>query len=139
MVAQKKSLSREEMSALLVGWLAAWNEYDLDGVMELFHDEVLFENWTGARVKGRDRLYRAWSPWFKNHGGFRFLGEDSFFDEGEQKALFQWELEWPSTEGGKEGKREIRRGVDVIHFQDGKIIQKLTYSKTKVDIVQKDE
>lgn len=136
---QRKSLSREEMTELMVKWLEAWNEHDLDGVMELFHAEVLFENWTGARVKGKDRLYRAWAPWFKNQGGFRFLGEDFFFDEGEQKALFQWQLEWPSTESGHEAKLEIRRGVDVIHFQDGKIIQKLTYSKTKVDIVEKNE
>ena len=43
-------------------------------------------------------------------------------------------LEWPSGEKGYEGKREIRRGVDVIHFQDRKIIRKLTYSKTIVKI-----
>jgi len=43
-------------------------------------------------------------------------------------------LDWPSTEKGQEGKAEKRRGLDVIHFQDGKIIKKLTYSKTTVEI-----
>jgi hypothetical protein len=27
-----------------------------------------------------------------------------------------------------------RRGVDVMHFKDGKIIRKLTYSKTTLEI-----
>ncbi len=43
--------SREILEAL-AAWQEAWDRHDLDGVMELFHEEVLFENWTGARVKG---------------------------------------------------------------------------------------
>jgi hypothetical protein len=43
-------------------------------------------------------------------------------------------LEWPSFEKGYEGKSEKRRGVDVLHFEDGKIIKKLTYSKTTIEI-----
>ncbi len=31
-------------------------------------------------------------------------------------------------------KHEARRGSDVLHFKDGKIIQKLTYSKTTVEL-----
>ena len=38
------------------------------------------------------------------------------------------------TEKGYEGKPEKRRGVDVIHFKDGKIIEKLTYCKTRIEI-----
>jgi hypothetical protein len=37
-------------------------------------------------------------------------------------------------EPGQEGKQEKRRGVDVIHFEDGKIINKFTYSKTTLEI-----
>jgi hypothetical protein len=37
-------------------------------------------------------------------------------------------------EKGCEGRIEKRRGVDVMHFKDGKIIRKLTYSKTTIDI-----
>ena len=79
-------------------------------------------------------LRQAWQEWFDNHGGFRFIEEELFADEAEQKVLYRWQLEWPSLEAGYEGRFEIRRGVDVIHFQDGKIINKLTYSKTVVDI-----
>jgi hypothetical protein len=33
-----------------------------------------------------------------------------------------------------EGKPERRRGVDVMHFRDGLIIKKYTYSKTTLEI-----
>jgi len=43
-------------------------------------------------------------------------------------------LDSPSFEKGFAGKQEQRRGVDLLHFKDGKIIEKLTYSKTTVQI-----
>ena len=55
-------------------------------------------------------------------------------DELVQKALYRWVLEWPSMEPGFEDKPEIRKGVDVIHFEEGKIINKLTYTKTTLEI-----
>ena len=127
-------LSRDEIREALNQWNHAWDKHDLNGVMELFDDEVLFENWTGGKVKGKEALRQAWAPWFENHGGFRFTEEETFIDEAEQKALFRWQLQWPSFEKGYEGRPERRRGVDVLHFRDGKIIQKLTYSKTAVEI-----
>lgn len=127
-------LSREDIKIALRKWNLAWEEHDLDGVMELFHDDVIFENWAGGKAEGKGALRNAWEPWFKNHGGFRFTEEDMFIDEKEQKVLYRWLLEWPSPEKGYEGKNEKRRGVDVIHFRDGKIIKKMTYSKTTVDI-----
>lgn len=127
-------LSRDEIREALNQWNHAWDKHDLNGVMELFDDEVLFENWTGGKVKGKEALRQAWAPWFENHGGFRFTEEETFIDEAEQKALFRWQLQWPSFEKGYEGRPERRRGVDVLHFRDGKIIQKLTYSKTTVEI-----
>ncbi len=127
-------LSREEMISAIVEWEKYWNEHDIDRVMDLFHEEVVFEHWLDIRVKGKQNLYQSWVPWFKNHGGFRFTTEDLFVDEKEQKILYRWQLDWPSLEKGFEGKQEKRRGVDVVHFKDGKVIEKLTYSKTTVEI-----
>ncbi len=127
-------LSREEIEIILRRWNSTWDNHDLEGIMKFFHDDILFENWTGGRARGKETLRKAWSPWFENHGGFRFIEEDTFIDEGEQKVLYRWLLEWPSFERGYEGKWEKRRGIDIMHFQDGKIIQKLTYSKTTIEI-----
>jgi ketosteroid isomerase-like protein len=127
-------LSKEEISKAMAEWDLAWNNHDLNGVMELFHEDVFFQHWQGAIVRGKEALHQAWAPWFENHGGFRFTTEDLFVDEAEQKVLYRWQLDWPSLEKGYEGRPERRRGVDVVHFRDGKIIQKLTYSKTTVEI-----
>jgi len=127
-------LSRSAIKNLLIDWNQAWDRHDLEGVMQLFHEDVLFENWTGAKIRGRDSLEEAWAPWFENHGGFRFTGEDTFIDESEQKVLYRWQLDWPSMEKGFEGDHEVRHGVDVLHFKDGKIIKKLTYCKTTLEI-----
>ena len=126
--------SRKEIEDALRRWNLAWDNHDLDGVMQLFHDEITFENWTGGKASGKEALRKVWAPWFANHGGFRFIEEETFIDEREQKVLYRWLLEWPSFEKGYEGKPEKRRGIDVLHFKDGKIINKLTYSKTTIDI-----
>ena len=127
-------LTKQQIKEVLEKWNTAWDEHDLNGVMALFHDDVMFENWTGGKAQGKSALQKAWTSWFENHGGFRFTPEDTFIDEAEQKVLYRWTLDWPSPEKGYEGKPEKRRGVDVIHFQGGKIIQKLTYSKTTIEI-----
>ena len=126
--------SRREIEAALHKWHQAWADHNLDGVMELFHDDIFFENWTGAKAQGKEALRQAWASWFANHSGFRFTEEETFIDVEQQKVLYCWQLEWPSIEKGCEGRPEKRRGVDVMHFKDGKIIRKLTYSKTTLEI-----
>jgi hypothetical protein len=130
-------LTQKEIKTLLKAWHLAWEKYDLDGVLSLFHDDIFFENWTGAYVKGKKALRISWEPWFSHHGNFRFLEEETFIDEVHQKVLYRWILEWPSTEAGFEDRLEIRKGVDILHFQDGKIINKLTYTKTSIEIDNK--
>jgi hypothetical protein len=127
-------LSKVEIHKLIREWLIEWDKYNLDGVMEIMHEDVTFENWTGAIFCGKNRLRKSWIPWFNHHGNFKFFEEDLFIDEQEQKVLFQWKLEWPSPEKEYLGAKEIRRGVDVIHFLDGKIFQKYSYSKTTIQI-----
>ncbi len=127
-------LTRKEIESFWDNWNAAWDNHDLEGVMEFFHDDIYFNNWTGGSTKGKEQLRQAWHDWFLNHGNFKFIQEEIFIDVEDQKLLYRWELEWPSFEKGYEGKPEKRRGVDVIHFKDGKIINKLTYSKTTLEI-----
>ena len=88
-------LSKEEISKAMIQWELAWNDHDLTGVMELFHEDVFFEHWHGAIVQGKEALHQAWAPWFENHGGFRFTTEDLVVDEARQKVLYRWQLDWP--------------------------------------------
>lgn len=128
------SLTKSDMLDAIHLWLNAWDEHCLDGVMALMHDQVVFENWTGVAIAGKQALRRAWAPWFLRHGDFRFIYEDIFIDAEQQKALFQWRLEWPSLEAAYKGKPEVRSGVDVLHFLDGKIYKKYSYSRTTLMI-----
>ena len=89
-------LTRDEMAKTFAEWGVAWNEHDLDGVMDLFHDEIYFENWNGGSVRGKENLREAWAPWFANHGDFKFTTEETFIDEVDQKMLFRWQLDSPA-------------------------------------------
>jgi hypothetical protein len=126
--------SGNEINKIIIDWLVAWNSHDLEGVLSLLHDEIEFENWTGVSIRGKNQLRKEWRSWFLFHGNFRFQEEDIFFDREKQKLLLQWNLEWPSAELKYKGKIEVRRGVDVIHFMDGKILKKYSYSKTTLKI-----
>lgn len=127
-------LSRDELIRFMADWNQGWEDYDVDAVVEGFTEDVVFVNWTGGRAVGKDKVRAAWAPWFAEHGGFRFKAEDLFIDEEDQKVLYQWALHWPSPEPGHQGRPEIRRGVDVITFRDGKICRKLTYCQTTLEI-----
>jgi ketosteroid isomerase-like protein len=127
-------LTKTEILALINEWLEAWDNHDLVGVMFLMDENIVFENWTEDKIVGKKNLQRAWIPWFLNHGNFKFTAEDIFVDAEQQKVLFSWTLQWPSVEKYFKGKNEIRRGVDILHFKNGKILTKNTYSKTTVQI-----
>ena len=124
--------SRPEIIKFIDAWINVWEDHDFDGVMDLLHDDVVFENWTGEIVRGKNNLRKLWFPWFRFHGNFKFSKEDVFVDVQEQKVLFKWRLEWPSIEPEYRGRNEIRRGVDILQISDGKILKKYTYSKTTV-------
>lgn len=129
----KGVLTRDEIASALEKWNRAWEEYDLQGVLDLMGDNVFFENWNGGRVRGKDALREAWQGWFEGKD-FRFIPEDLFIDEEKQKVLYQWTLEWPCPDPSHENKTEKRKGVDVMTFQNRCIAVKRTYSQTALEI-----
>jgi hypothetical protein len=128
------NLPKAELQKLMNDWLLAWDSYNLDGVFMLFDDNIVFENWDGNTIIGKNNLKREWFHWFAHHGNFRFIKEDMFIDEQEQKILYSWTLKWPSIEKKLKGKPEVRRGVDILHFKEGMIYKKISFSKTTIEI-----
>lgn len=127
-------MSRSEIHEQFDKWLCAWNEHDLEGVMDFMHEEVIFNSWNGSSVCGKSMLKKSWQRWFNNHGNFKFTLEDLFIDEIEQKVMFSWELDWPLSEKNYLDKREKRKGVDILCLKDDKIYIKNTYTKTTLEI-----
>ena len=56
-------------------------------------------------------------------GGFDFTEEETFIDEKEQKVLYRWRLNGPHPKKAVKGSVKNDRGLDILHFQDGKIIK----------------
>lgn len=131
------NLSKAEIQQHFDEWLIAWNNHDINGVMKFIHNDIVFENWNGNIISGKKVLEQSWKFWFLHHGNFKFIQEDFFTDEGNQKITFTWQLEWPSIEKNYAGKPEKRRGVDILYLKEGKIYKKDTYSKTTIHIATK--
>ena len=121
-------LKRKEIEERLAHWYAAWAEYDLDGVLSLFHEQVRYRHWDGRVLIGRSLLRLVWSSWFARRD-FRFDEEETFIDEHAQKALYRWRL--TRSLPPHSGVTEEQSGVDVLHFHGGLITAKLTYSGTE--------
>ena len=56
-------LTRQEIETAFTKWGTAWNNHDLDGVMELFHNDIYFENsglagTVGVRMEAISNLNR---------------------------------------------------------------------------------
>jgi uncharacterized protein (TIGR02246 family) len=124
-------MTRDELAAAMEGWLEAWGRYDLLEVTGLFAEDGVFETWTGLRIEGRENIRKAWKEWFEA-GGFRFVPETVLIDEESQSAAFSWLYEGPAKCFG--GRNEKRRGIDLIVFRDGLIAEKITYSKTSLEV-----
>ena len=123
-------LSSVEIENHFNNWIIAWNNHDIEGVLSFMHEDIIFENWNGSIISSKNNLRKVWTPWFLHHGNFKFILEDYFIDEAEQKMTFAWQLDWPSLERNYTGKKESRNGVDIMQLKEGKIFKKNTYSKT---------
>jgi ketosteroid isomerase-like protein len=124
-------MTRDELAKIIDEWLAAWDRHDIEAVTDLFADDGVFETWTGLRIEGRDNIRKAWKEWFEA-GGFRFVSEEIVIDEKNQTVVFSWLYEGPAKCFG--GKTEKRRGIDLIRFSGGRISEKITYSKTSLEV-----
>ncbi len=124
-------MTRDELARTMEGWLEAWDRHDLDEVIGLFSEEAVFETWTGLRIVGKENIRKAWKDWFEA-GGFRFVSEDIVIDEESQTVVFPWIYEGPAK--CFEGRTEKRRGIDLIRFEGGLITEKITYSKTSLEV-----
>lgn len=106
----------------------AFNENDLDGVMEWFAADSVYDQFDGAQARGRDEIRTAFEPQFAGaFGVMKFNEEELFVDADERKAMISWACSIESKQGTVSW-----RGLDLLSFDEGlRITRKSTYAKAK--------
>lgn len=106
---------------------AAFNAHDVDAVMSLMTEEVIFENTEprpdGARFAGQAAVRAYWEQFFAGSPHAHFDTEElvAYGD----RAFVRWRYTWDEASGSTGHVR----GVDLFRVRDGKVAEKLAYVK----------
>jgi ketosteroid isomerase-like protein len=125
--------ARAALETLVIDFTEAFNREDIDAVMSCFAADAIYDEFNDVRHVGRDAIRRAFEPQFAGRfGRMRFHTEDMFLDTAAGKALIRWTLtlEEPDRQGAW-------RGLDILHFEGGRLTEKHTYCKAKVPFIRK--
>ncbi len=125
--------ARAALEKMVIDFTEAFNRENIDDVMSYFADDAIYDEFNAVRHDGKDAIRESFVPQFRgDFGRMRFHTEDMFLDVPAGKALIRWLLtfEEPGRAGGW-------RGLDILHFADGKLIEKHTYAKAKTPVVDK--
>ena len=105
----------------------AFNRHDVDAVMALMTDDVLFENTSpapdGERYVGQAAVRGFWERLFAGAPNAVFECEELF--AAGDRAVVRWLYRW-APDGERPGHV---RGVDIFRVRDGKVSEKLSYVK----------
>ena len=128
---------RAALEKLTIDFTEAFNREDIDEVMSYFTDDAIYDEFHGGRHLGHAAIREAFIPQFRgDFGRMRFHTEDMFVDAGPErgcgKALIRWLLTFE-----EETRAGGWRGLDILHFEDGRLTEKHTYAKTRTPRVDK--
>lgn len=105
---------------------AAFNNHDVDAVMNAMTDDCIFENTNpvpdGARLVGAVAVRAYWEKFFSSNPDATFETEEIIV--AEDRCIVRW-----IYRKTKEGKPWHLRGIDVFKVRDGKVLEKLSYVK----------
>jgi uncharacterized protein (TIGR02246 family) len=123
-------MDRTQLVALTRRFLDAFNRNDLDAVMAFFADDAVYDEFHGRRNVGKAAIRAAFEPQFTGRWGeMKFLDEDLFADAETGKVMASWRCTLLMK-----GEPTSWRGLDLLHFRGGKLVQKLTYAKAKAPL-----
>ncbi len=124
--------ARAALEKLVIDFTAPFNREDIDAVMSYFADDAVYDEFNGTRHVGNSAIRRAFVPQFRgDFGTMRFHTEDMFLDVAAGKALIRWLL--TLEEADRQG---AYRGLDILHFSDGRLTAKLTYAKARIPLIR---
>lgn len=104
----------------------AWNDRDIDGLMDLLTDDCVFENTSpgpdGERFVGKTAIRGVWTAVLQTPG-MRFDTEEMVVCG--DRVTARWRYGWTNTDG----TAGHVRGIDLFTVRDGKVAEKLSYVK----------
>jgi len=125
------AMERGELAELVVQFTEAFNREDLDGVMSFMAEDAVYDEFNGTINRGTAAIRAAFEPQFRgDYGKLRFHTEDLFVDVAAGKALIRWLCTLETKRGPS-----AWRGLDILHVENGRITEKLTYAKAKVPLL----
>ena len=105
----------------------AFNRHNVDAIMALMTDDVIFESTgpapDGARVVGQAAVRAAWEDLFRASPSAHFAAEDVFAAGDRCTVCWRYLFDRDDPNGGH------IRGVDVFRVRDGKVAEKFAYVK----------
>jgi ketosteroid isomerase-like protein len=124
---------RAALEKRVIDFTEAFNREDIDEVMSYFAGDAIYDEFNGAHHVGLAAIRKAFEPQFAGKfGRMRFHTEDMFLDVAAQKALIRWTLtlEEPHRAGAY-------RGLDILHWDGDRLVEKHTYCKAKIPLIRK--
>ena len=111
----------------LSAFSAAFGSGDVDAIMALMTDDVVFESTgpapDGVRRQGAEAVRAVWVELFGGTRDALFTEEESFV--AGDRGVLRWRFSWTDEHGAGGNVR----GVDVLTFRDGLVAEKLSYVK----------
>ena len=108
---------------LLDSFTAALNAHDLDAVLALVSEDIVFEATSpapdGTRYQGQAAVRQVWADLLESTPKARFFVEEQFSD-GVDRAVVRWRYDW--------GQGHVR-GVDIVRVRNGRLAESLAYVK----------
>ena len=112
--------------ALIERFTDATNRQDVEGMMALMSDDVVFESTSppeGRRFEGQAAVRACWDELFRGTPRARFETEEVIVSGNRCTARWRYVFDVDSADAG------CVRGIDVFRITDGKIAEKLSYVK----------
>jgi uncharacterized protein (TIGR02246 family) len=116
---------REEIMELVERYRAAWFAHDVDAIMSVLTEDVVFHNLTAdERVQGAAAVRTHVARIHANRPDLSFVERAVYVSD--DAAV----IEWTATATGSAGGRVEWDGIDVINVRDGRIARNAVYSSS---------
>lgn len=117
----------EAATRLVLAFNEAFNRHDVNAMMELMSEDVVFENTSpapdGTIYRGKEAVTRFWEDFFRR-SPHAHIEIEEIFGLG-FRCVMRWRYTWVDAEGNPGHVR----GVDIYRIKEGRICEKLSYVK----------